>query len=174
MDLNELAGRVARAHTRKRTPTQMALDDLNLEVSDDRFNKAMALFARHLGGRYDQRSGVVHLPWENNSDRTFPNKLVMLYRKFPCGMIHKEWTNDSGKPCVSFDIIPQIPNPSKSKIYKSFQGEAKNAKRLFNEYLMWLKKVSTALKIYVGQRNPDPRRTTQMMLARRVANRYLG
>lgn len=174
MDLNEITAHVARNYDqrRHRTPTQMALDDLHLQVSDDRFDKAMAMFARHLGGRYDRRTGVVDLPWQGNRDKTFPNKLVLLYRKFPCGFIHKELNGDSGKPCVSFDVIPQIPNPSKSKIYRSFQGEAKDAKRLFNDFLRWLKTVSTALKVYVDQKQPDTRAMTQM-LTRRVAAQYL-
>ena len=159
---------------KKKTPTQMGLDDLKLPVSDDRFDRAVALFARHVGGRFDRSSGIVHLPWKKNGDKTFPTKIQVMYRKFPCGFLHKKFTPSSGLPCVSFDIIPLgVSNPSKSRMFRSFQGPASDAKRLFNLYLLWLKKVADALKLY-AQRNPlDKGRLTKMM-ARRAARKFLA
>lgn len=157
---------------RRRTPTQMQVDNLKLDISDARFDKAMGMFAKMVGGSYDRQRGVITLPWETGRNRKFPKQLQVLYRKFPCGMLQRTFGPDSGAPCVSFDVIPKIPNANSSKMYKSIQGDAVHAKKLFAQFLHHLKRVGDALMIAAQKDNmPLERRT--VMMTRRVATRWV-
>lgn len=141
---------------RRQTPTEFQLESLKLPVSNQRFESAMAMAARDMGGTYNRRTSTIHLPEDlrREGDRTFPTEIKVLYRKFPCGMklpiqkIH-EAPDVAGIPCVSFDCIPRIQgDPRRSRIYQSFQGDAGMSKILFGKFLGWLKIVSKAVKRY--------------------------
>lgn len=142
---------------RRQTPTEFQLESLNLPVSDQRFNRAMEMAARDMGGRYERRTSTIHLPSDmaREGDRSFPSEIKVLYRKFPCGMkiplkkLMEDNPAAAGYPCVSFDCIPRIQgDPRRSRIYQSFQGEAATSKALFGKFLGWLKIVSKAVKRY--------------------------
>jgi hypothetical protein len=142
-----------------RTPTQMQLDELGLLVSDERFVRAMGMAARHMGGTFDIASSTIRLPPEvvRPGDRTFPNEIQVLYRKFPCGMIMPGAAReraDAGSPCVSFDVIPKVPgDPRRSRVFQSFSGSASDAKTLFGKFLGWLKIVAKAVHRYTDISN---------------------
>lgn len=141
-----LSQRVAREWLRKKTPTQMAVDDLNLLVSDERFERAMAMAAKYMGGRY--QNGVIRLPYKFQ-DKSFPTELTVLYRKMPCGFITNQ---DDGTPCVTFDLIPKVSgDPRRSKVYKSFPSSVKNSKVAFGKFLNWLRVVGDTVRQYVAQ-----------------------
>jgi hypothetical protein len=133
---------------------------MRLPVPDARFDRAMYMAARDMGGTYDRNTGTIFLPRDlvRPGDRSFPTELRVLYRKFPCGMLlrnPKPGDPVSSMPCVSFDVIPNVPgDPRRSRIYQSFQGEAATSKTLFGKFLGWLKIISKAVKRYrqqVGQ-----------------------
>lgn len=153
------------ARLQKKTPTQMAVDDLNLPVPDARFDRAMSMLAQYLGGRFDRGNSVIILPWKSHN-KSFPTKLTVLYRKFPCGFLHKTFNGESRRPCVSFDLIPNTPNPQKSRAYRSFNGPIKDSKKLFNEFLLWTKVVADSLKAYAARHNVEEQRKTQFMVTR--------
>jgi hypothetical protein len=137
------------------------LHDLNLLVPTERFEHAMALAARDMGGVYDHGRGVIRLPQSlaHANDPTFPREIEVHYRKFPCGMMLRDLSEDTpgiGAPCVSFDVIPRVSgDPRRSRVYQSFQGPASQAKILFGKFLVWLKIVSKALHRYKDPRNPS-------------------
>jgi hypothetical protein len=85
----------------------------------------------------------------------------------------------AGLPCVSFDLIPNVPgDPRRSRIYKSFTGEAATSKRLMNQFVAWLKIVSKTVKRYVknseqGRPVPFARLAAEEELAQRVARAWL-
>lgn len=139
------------------TPTEFQVKELRLPVSDARFDRAMDMAARDMGGTYNRNTGVIHLPKDlaRPGDRTFPTEIQVMYRKFPCGFIIKDVRRDSpaaGLPCVSFDVVPNVPgDPRRSRIYQSFKGEAATSKTLFGKFLGWLKIVSRAVKRYRQQ-----------------------
>jgi len=144
--MTNLAKRIAREWLRKKTPTQMQLDALRLPVSDVRFERAMEMAARYMGGKY--RDGTIRLPYKFK-DRTFPTEFTVLYRKLPCGFLTNQ--ND-GQPCVTFDIIPNIGrDPRRSKVYKSFPADLKSSKMQFGKFLGWLRIVGDAVRRYVAQ-----------------------
>lgn len=160
------------------------LHDLNLDVSTDRFDRAMDLAARDMGGTYDRTRGLIKLPasLRRPGDRTLPTELEVHYRKFPCGMMMREFSESMpgvGAPCVSFDVIPRVPgDPRRSRIYQSFQGDAKHVKTLFGKFLVWLKIVSKALRRYAdGTSDVEFGRSLQARLGSRsidrVAHRWL-
>jgi len=151
--MTNLSKRSAREGLRKKTPTQMQLDALRLPVSDARFERAMEMAARYMGGKY--RDGTIRLPY-HFKDRTFPTEFTVLYRKLPCGFLTNQ--ND-GQPCVTFDIIPNIGrNPRRSKVYKSFPADLKSSKVQFGKFLGWLRIVGDAVRRYVAkaQAGQDP------------------
>lgn len=173
--MNALAQRVARRWIAKqwsmppqgRTPTQMQLDEINLPVSEERFARAMDMAARYMGGSFDAMSGMIRLPPEivRPGDRTFPNQIQVLYRKFPCGMVMPGAVRErpeAGHPCVSFDVIPKVVgDPRRSKVFQSFAGPASQAKTLFGKFLGWLKIVGKAVRRYAetpAQDAPSPLR----------------
>jgi hypothetical protein len=159
---NEMIRRVARTwvdrhidpRTRKVTPTEFQVRELRLPVSDARFDRAMMLVARDMGGTYNRYTGIIHLPKELTDGGTMPfTELAVLYRKFPCGMMIKSQDSPvAGLPCVSFDVIPNVgSDPRRSKFYRSFQGEASTSKRMFNRFVAWMAILSRAIKRYRTQ-----------------------
>ena len=141
---------------KKVTPTEFMINELHLPVSDDRFDRAMTLAARDMGGTYNRYTGIIHLPKDLVETGNLPfTELAVLYRKFPCGMLMKNLSSSSpvaGLPCVSFDVIPRVKgDPRRSKFYRSFQGEAGISKRLFNKFLAWLALLNRAIKRYRQQ-----------------------
>lgn len=152
-------------------PTEFGLRSLRLPVSDARFDGAMAMAAREMGGTYVSSTGTIKLPPVGRpGDRTFPTELRVLYRKFPCAVIMRNPDPESpvaGMPCVSFDVVPNVAgDPRRSKIYQSFQGDAVSSKVMFGKFLGWLKIVSKAVKRYV--RNHEMNR--EVPFARVVAS----
>lgn len=137
------------------TPTEYQLRDLRLPVSDARFERAMSMAARDMGGTYNSNTSTIHLPREiaRPGDHSFPTEITVLYRKFPCGFIMKDSDNEAaGLPCVSFDVIPNVGgDPRSSRIYQSFKGDAGLSKILFGKFLGWLKIISKAVKRYREQ-----------------------
>lgn len=159
-----MAARVARTwvdrhidpRLRKVTPTQFQLDRMRLPVSEARFDRAMSLVARDMGGTYNRLTGIIHLPKDLAQGGRLPfTELAVLYRKYPCGMLLKNVKPDDSVatlPCVSFDVIPNVGGDARrSKFYRSFQGEAGTSKRLFNKFVAWLAILSRAVKRYRQQ-----------------------
>jgi len=184
--MNEMAQRVARQwqQMRKVTPTEFQLQQLRLPVSDARFDRVMRMAARDMGGTYVAATSTIKLPKEfaRPGDRSFPTEIVGLYRKFPCGIMIPNVKPDNpvaGLPCVSFDLIPNVPgDPRRSRVYKSFQGEAATSKRLMNQFVAWLKIVSKAIKRYVksneqGRNVPFSRVAMELELAQKVARQWV-
>lgn len=167
---------------RKLTPTQFGLQQLRLPVSDARFDRAMHMAARDMGGRYVPATGTIKLPKVSTpGDRTFPTELQVMYRKFPCGIILPNAKQDSpvaGLPCVSFDVIPNTPgDPRRSKAYQSFQGEAATSKALFGKFLGWIKILSRAVNRYVknqenGRTVPFARVASEELMTQRVVENW--
>ena len=168
---------------RKLTPTQFQVQQLRLPVSDARFDRAMQMAARDMGGRYIPATGTIKLPKVSKpGDRTFPTELQVMYRKFPCGAMIPNVKDDNpvaGLPCVSFDVIPNTPgDPRRSKAYQSFTGEAATSKVLFGKFLGWIKILSRAVNRYVknqeaGRGVPFARIAAEELLAERVAENWL-
>jgi hypothetical protein len=159
-----------------RTPTQMQLDELSLPVTDERFLRAMSMAARHMGGTFDLATSTIRLPRHvvRPGDRSFPNEMQVLYRKFPCGMILPGAARDqaeAGYPCVSFDLIPKVPgDPRRSRVFRSFTGPASQAKTLFGKFLGWLKIIAKAVHRYTetsNQGEPSALRVAARWLAKR-------
>lgn len=188
--MNQMAQRVARQWRhlqqdgRRITPTQFQLNELRLPVSDARFDRVMQMAARDMGGTYIPATSTIKLPKEfaRPGDRSFPTEIQGLYRKFPCGAMIPNVQPDNpvaGIPCVSFDLIPNVPgDPRRSRIYKSFQGDAGMSKRLMNQFVGWLKIVSKAVKRYVknteqGRNIPFARVATEEWMAHQVARKWL-
>jgi hypothetical protein len=191
--MNEMAQRVARQwrqlqqEGRRVTPTEFAVRQLRLPVSDARFDRVMQMAARDMGGTYHPATSTIKLPpqFARAGDRSFPTELLGLYRKFPCGALMKTpGTNEpvsdvASLPCVSFDLIPNVPgDPRRSRIYKSFQGDVTQSKRLMNQFVGWLKIISKAVKRYVrnseqGRAVPFGRVAAEEELAARVARAWL-
>ena len=144
--MSTLSQHIASKWLLAKTPTQMAVDDLRLPVSDVRFERAMQMAAKYMGGKY--RNGTIRFPYRFR-DRTFPQELTVLYRKLPSGYM----TNVSdGEACVSFDVFPNIgSDPRRSKIYRSFPAGLKNSKVQFGKFLGWLRIVGDAVRRYVAQ-----------------------
>lgn len=141
--------KVAAAWLSRQTPTQFALDQLRLPVTQEQFDHAMTLAAKRVGGQYDKHKGMIYLPWIPNGDPTFPTHLNVLYRKFPCGFLQKQLDDTAGMPCVSFDIIPYVGrNPRRSRAYKSINGDASESKLLFVKFLKWMKIILDAFLVY--------------------------
>lgn len=148
-------------HVGRETPTEFQVRDLALPVSDARFDRAMEMAARHMGGTYNRATGVIHLPRElaRPGDRSFPTEIQVLYRKFPCGFLtlgpsvgRTEDERGAGRPCVSFDVIPKVPgDPRRSRVYQSFKGDMAQSKVLFGKFLGWLKVLSKAVARYQQQ-----------------------
>jgi hypothetical protein len=188
--MNEMAQRVARnwmqqtsdPHLRKVGPTRFQVQQLRLPVSDARFDAAMGMAARDMGGRYIPATGTIKLPKVSYpGDKTFPTEIQVLYRKFPCGAVIPNVRDDdpvSGLPCVSFDIIPNTPgDPRRSKIYQSFMSEAASSKVMFGKFLGWLKIVSKAINRYVksleqGREVPFARVARDEMLVEQVVRKW--
>ena len=144
--MSTLPQRLARKWLLSKTPTQMALDDLHLPVSDVRFERAMEMAAKYMGGKY--RNGTIRFPYRFR-DRTFPQELTVLYRKMPCGFLNGQ---SDGTPCVSFDVFPNVGgDPRRSKVYRSFPAGLKNSKTQFGKFLGWLRIVGDAVRRYVAQ-----------------------
>jgi hypothetical protein len=150
---------LARVTDERQTPTQFHLEQLGLPVSDARFDRAMEMAARYMGGTYLPATGTIRLPREavRPGDKSFPSEITVLYRKFPCAYVMKGVRRDSpgaGMPCVSFDAIPNVPgDPRRSRIYQSFRGEAGSSKVLFGKFLGWLRIIGDAVRRYVRQRD---------------------
>jgi len=130
--------------------------ELRLPVSEARFDRAMMLVARDMGGTYNKHTSVIMLPKELTEGGKMPfTELGVTYRKFPCGFIIKNVQSDNptaGLPCVSFDVLPNVgSDPRRSKFYRSFQGEAATSKRLFNQFVAWLAILSRAVKRFRQQ-----------------------
>jgi hypothetical protein len=141
---------------RKQTPTEFQLRGLRLPVSDARFDRAMEMVARDMGGTYNRVNGTILLPKELTEGGRLPfSELTCLYRKFPCGMLIKDVDRDNsvaGLPCVSFDVIPNVSgDPRRSKFYRNFQGDSGMSKRLFNQFVGWMAILSRAIKRYRTQ-----------------------
>ena len=136
------------------SPTHAQVSQLPLLVSDDRFDRAMGMAARHMGGTYNAATGIIQLPVSlaKAGDRTFPTRMEAHYRKFPCGMIIPSVDSNHpmmGAPCVSFDLIPLVPgDPRRSRIYQSFSGPLDQSKVLFGKFLGWLKIVAKTVHRY--------------------------
>ena len=148
--MSSLSQRVAHnwltARVQKQTPTQMAIEGLRLPISDARFERAMEMAAKYMGGTY--RNGTIRLPYRYR-DQTFPQEMTVLYRKLPCGYITNRPADGA---CVSFDIYPNMGgDPRRSKIYKSFPATLKNSKTQFGKFLGWLRIVGDAVRRYVAQ-----------------------
>ena len=168
---------------RKMTPTQFQVHQLRLPVSDARFDRAMQMAARDMGGRYIPATGTIKLPKVSKpGDTTFPTELQVMYRKFPCGAMIPNVKEDNpiaGLPCVSFDVIPNTPgDPRRSKAYQSFMGEAGVSKTLFGKFLGWLKILSKAVNRYVktqeaGRVVPFARIAAEELMAEQVARTWL-
>lgn len=189
--MNEMAKRVARTwmtqpndpRLRKITPTQFQVRQLGLPVSDARFDRAMSMAARDMGGHYIAATGTIKLPRvNNNTDKTFPTELQVLYRKFPCGFLMPKSQADSpvaGLPCVSFEVLPNTPgDPRHSRIYQTFTGEAATSKTLFGKFLGWLKIISKAVKRYIrnsesGHAVPFARVADQERMASAVVEKWV-
>lgn len=189
--MSEMAKRVARTwmtqpgdpRLRKMTPTQFQVQQLRLPVSDARFDRAMTMAARDMGGRYVPATGTIKLPKVSApGDKTFPTELQVMYRKFPCGILLPTSQQDSpvaGLPCVSFDVIPNTPgDPRHTKIYKNFTGEAATSKVLFGKFLGWLKIISKAVNRYVrnleqGRTVPFARVAQEQQMADAVVERWV-
>ena len=181
-----MAQRVARTwqHQRRVTPTEFALQELRLPVSDARFDRVMQMAAREMGGTYIAATSTIKLPKEyaRPGDRSFPTEILGLYRKFPCGAMIPNVKADNpvaGLPCVSFDLIPNVPgDPRRSRLYKSFQGDVGMSKRLMNQFVGWLKIVSKTVNRYVknneqGRTVPFSRVAAEEELTQRVARAWL-
>lgn len=164
---------------RKVTPTEFQLRDLKLPVSEVRFERAMVLVARNMGGTYNKHTSSIMLPKDLAQGGRLPfTELGVLYRKFPCGMIIKDVSQGNGAagyPCVSFDVIPNIGgDPRRSRFYKTFQGEAGTSKRLFNQFVGWLAILSKAVKRYRQQVEAGkPANFGRVASVERVAARWL-
>lgn len=189
--MNHMAQRVARQwrqlqqEGRRVTPTEFAVRNLRLPVSDARFDRVMQMAARDMGGTYLPATSTIKLPPGRPGDKSFPTELLGLYRKFPCGALMKTpKTNEpvsdlAGMPCVSFDLIPNVPgDPRRSRIYKSFQGDATMSKRLMNQFVGWLKIVSKAVKRYrketeQGRNVPFARLAAELEMSERVTHEWL-
>jgi len=144
MPLSRMTRKLARAWVRK-TPTQMALDDLNLPISEDRFERAMGMAARYMGGVYS--NGAIHFN-QKFDDPSFPSKIKVLYRKLPCGFLNTE----KAGVCVTFDVIPVVQgDPRRSRIYQSFPADIKNIKTQFGKFLGWLRIVGMAMRKYLAR-----------------------
>lgn len=144
--MSDLSQRVAQQWLEAKTPTQMQLDDLHLPVSDVRFERAMEMAAKYMGGRY--QNGTIRFPYRFR-DRSFPQELTVLYRKMPCGFLNGK---PDGTPCVSFDVFPNVGgDPRRSKIYRSFPAGMANSKVQFGKFLGWLRIVGDAIRRYVAQ-----------------------
>jgi len=182
----EMIKRVARSwvdryvdpRMRKVTPTEFQLREMRLPVSDARFDRAMMLVARDMGGTYNRLTGVIHLPKDLAEGGRLPfTELGVLYRKFPCGMIVKNVRPDNpvaGLPCVSFDVIPKVSgDPRRSKFYRSFQGEAGTSKRLFNKFVAWMAILSRAVKRYRKQLEQGRDPVFRTAMEERVADAWL-
>jgi len=165
----------------RESPTEFGLRQLGLPVSEARFERAMSMAARDMGGTYHPVTGTIRLPPEaaRPGDRTFPTELRVLYRKFPCAVIMRNPDPESpvaSMPCVSFDVIPNIPgDPRRSKIFQSFQGDAASSKIMFGKFLGWLKIISKAVKRYVKNQEAGRREVpfAQVMASERVAVRWV-
>ena len=171
--MSDLVQRVARTWTRQfqdphlrqlprgQSPTEFGLRQLHLPVSNARFEAAMGMAARDMGGTYHPATATIRLPpgFARPGDATFPTELRVLYRKFPCAAIMRDPDPESPvatMPCVSFDVIPNISgDPRRSKIFQSFQGDAASSKRMFGKFLGWLKIVSKAVHRYVKTRDAE-------------------
>jgi hypothetical protein len=168
-----------RLRQRKVTPTQFQLEQLHLPVSDARFDRAMSLVARDMGGTYNKLTGTLHLPKDLAEGGRLPfTELTCLYRKFPCGMVLKDVQKDSpvaGLPCVSFDVIPNVGgDPRRSKFYRSFRGEAGTSKRLFNQFVGWMVILSRAVKRFQAQLKRGQSPILRTAMERRVAAAWLA
>lgn len=147
----------------------------------------MQMAAREMGGTYHPATSTIKLPHTiaRPGDKSFPTELLGLYRKFPCGALMKTpKTNEpvsdvASLPCVSFDLIPNVPgDPRRSKIYKSFQGDVTQSKRLMNQFVGWLKIISKAVNRYVknteqGRHVPFGRVAAEIAMSEQVAREWL-
>lgn len=164
---------------RRVTPTEFQLNDLRLPVPEARFERAMMLFARHIGGTFNRHTGIIHLPKELTEGRRLPfTELGVLYRKYPCGMIVKNVREEdpvAGLPCVAFDVVPKVNgDPRRSKFYRSFQGDAATSKVLFNKFVAWLAILGRAIKRFRAQVEAGrPATFPRVASPRRVADRWL-
>lgn len=146
---------------RRETPTEFGLRQMRLPVSEARFERAMAMAARDMGGTYHPATATIRLPAGvgRPGDRTFPTELRVLYRKFPCQALMKDPDPGSpvaAMPCVSFDVIPNVAgDPRRSKIFQSFQGDAGSSKVMFGKFLGWLKIISKAVRRYVRSQEAE-------------------
>lgn len=125
-----------------KTPTLHQLETLGLQVSQRKFERAMAVVARQLGTNFD--GDVLLLPPTLRQDDTYPAALRILYRKmgFDCGA---PGSTDGG--CLSFDVIPMgvRGDPRRYKTYRSFKGGLEEGEELFQELLRFLHHVVRAV-----------------------------
>jgi hypothetical protein len=165
---------------RREGPTEFGLRQLRLPVSEARFDAAMGMAARDMGGTYHPATATIKLPAgvARPGDATFPTELRVLYRKFPCGALMPNPDTGSpvaAMPCVSFDVVPNVAgDPRRSKVFQSFQGDAASSKVMFGKFLGWLKIVSRAVKRYV--KNQEAQRAVpfaQIVASERVLARHV-
>jgi len=133
-----------RAHqqTRPRVDTMREIDEMNLRVSQQTFERALQAVARRIGGAL-QQDGKIMLPHSPKPDPTYPSALKVLYRKLPCATM-----GDYEGACVTFDVIPQglSGDPRRYRSYRSFMGTVENSEELFKSLLQYLYKIVEAVK----------------------------